>query len=287
MMPFEYFRIQRKPYKILTLLKKKILFLLMFSLVTILDCVNSQNSESKPLCLSIPYQGYWFDKREKSGIYIIYCKSTEKYYIGASKNVVVRFNAHKSQLRRGIHFCQALQSDYNSYGVNSFIFEKILMGSGLKDLKKLNDLETAILQTFPPESLYNKYVDWYSRPGELNNFYGKQHSTQSREALSNSKRGKPSSFKGHSQSNDVRNQISEQNRGMSSMERRKGLYIGDTYYVSVSQASQLTGDSRRIIRERCHSTKPQFAHYIWASNNGDVYNNGENAKLFTEDAFGE
>jgi hypothetical protein len=82
--------------------------------------------------------------------------------------------------------------------------------------------------------------------------------------LREAKVGKPSPFRCRSQNEEVRQKISQQNAGMSSKNRRKGLYIVNTYYESISEASRLTGYGRRIIRNRCHSQDPQFKHYKWA-----------------------
>lgn len=80
-----------------------------------------------------------------SGIYKIYCKETNKYYIGQSVNVESRLKAHLNELKNNKHINQELQSDFNSYGEDSFIFEKI------------KDSEEQFLNMF--EKYYMEYYD--------------------------------------------------------------------------------------------------------------------------------
>lgn len=42
------------------------------------------------------------------------------------------------------------------------------------------------------------------------------------------------------------------------------MYIEDSFYESISEASEITGITRKTIRERCHSDQPRFASYRWA-----------------------
>ena len=80
-----------------------------------------------------------------SGIYKIYCKETNKYYIGQSVNVENRLKTHLNELKNNKHINQELQSDFNSYGEDSFIFEKI------------KDSEEQFLNMF--EKYYMEYYD--------------------------------------------------------------------------------------------------------------------------------
>lgn len=278
MMSFDFIR--RKPYNSLFNLKQKFLLLLQFKKFyevkiplnytlpmsgnNVHSTFNASNG-IEPTTPNLPFPGYWFDRKTKSGIYLIHCKPKNKFYVGASTHVNRRLNAHKSRLSRGNHECTELQNDYNTFGVQEFTFQKILMGSGLLTVKELEPFETVILETLPPEKRYNKYVNWRKRPKELNTFFGCQHSDESRRLLSEGKRGQESSFKGKTQSEAVRQLISLQNKGTSNKGRSKGLYIGEVYYESVSEAARCTKYARRVIRERCHSKHPNFSHYQWAA----------------------
>lgn len=59
----------------------------------------------------------------ESGIYSIYCKVTDKYYVGQSIEIEERLNHHKSRLRNGKHKIRDLQRDFDKYGEDNFIFK--------------------------------------------------------------------------------------------------------------------------------------------------------------------
>jgi len=64
-------------------------------------------------------------KESTCGIYIIKNIINNKFYIGSAVNVRKRFYTHKRLLRKNKHFNNHLQSSYNKYGLNNFIFEII------------------------------------------------------------------------------------------------------------------------------------------------------------------
>lgn len=61
----------------------------------------------------------------KSGIYKITNKANGKVYIGSAYNLRNRIYTHKSRLRRGVHKNKHLQSAFEFYGEQKFIFEII------------------------------------------------------------------------------------------------------------------------------------------------------------------
>lgn len=207
----------------------------------------------------------FFNHSLKSGTYVITCLPLDKHYVGVSENRTRRLNAHKSSLNRNCHDCRSLQEDFNTYGLNNFVFKKLLFGAGLpKD--KLEEMETIILVTLPPEKRYNSYTNWRKRGSETNPFFKKSHTTEARQAQSLANKGKPSGFAGKTQSEDVKRRISQINSGTSSKDRRKPLSIDNVFYESVSAASEETGLARRLIRERCNSQEERFKNYRWVVN---------------------
>ena len=83
--------------------------------------------------------------REKRwGIYKILNKINGKFYIGSSRNIDKRLNDHKNLLRKEKHENKHLQSAWNKYGEENFIFEILLIieDDNLKTNKYLRDLET-------------------------------------------------------------------------------------------------------------------------------------------------
>ncbi len=72
-----------------------------------------------------------------SGIYSIYCKVNNKYYIGQSVDVYERMHHHRSRLKKGEHKVKDLQEDYNTYGEDKFVFkvEKLIEEQFLSSLE--------------------------------------------------------------------------------------------------------------------------------------------------------
>lgn len=206
---------------------------------------------------SISRSHSWFSSGSP-GLYVITCLPLQKYYIGESEVVSRRLTAHKSQLRRGVHENRTLQNDFLQYGEANFKFVPLLFGRGsAKDMRQT--FETCILCTLPASHRYNVYTNWRSRGPETNPFFGHQHTKETRAVLREAFLGRPSAFAGRTQSEAVREKIREENRGKS--DRRKPLSIAGIVYESISQASQETGLARRLLRERCESSAPRFAHY--------------------------
>lgn len=202
-----------------------------------------------------------FDFNFKSGLYAITCLANQKHYIGESSNVTARLNAHKNKLKRNLHENLALQQDFNFYGEEKFLFQKLFFGAGLQKSQR-QDLESCILLTLSPLFRYNVYTNWRKRESLLNPFFNKKHTFEARQAQALSKIGKTSAFAGHKQTNQVKFLISQANSGKA--DRKKPLFIDSVYYESISEASEKTGLGRRLIRERCHSQEPRFQNYKWA-----------------------
>jgi group I intron endonuclease len=66
---------------------------------------------------------------KKSGIYIIECNTNGKVYVGAAKNLGMRLNFHKSELRLKKHANKYLQADFNEFGEENFCFKIIFFCS--------------------------------------------------------------------------------------------------------------------------------------------------------------
>lgn len=87
-----------------------------------------------------------------SGIYAIICGETGRSYIGSSVNIGLRIDYHFSQLKNNKHVNQELQSDYNSFGLDTFFVEKLLE---CHDPELLSRESEIIDQS---ENLYNKTI---------------------------------------------------------------------------------------------------------------------------------
>ena len=96
-------------------------------------------------------------RSQPAAIYQIKNKETGKTYIGATTMFSHRRNSHKSDLRREKHVNQALQEDYNKYGLDVFEFEIIEEHPCDTDLKILEKIEEKTIKRLLTEGkeLYN------------------------------------------------------------------------------------------------------------------------------------
>lgn len=120
----------------------------------------------------------FFERNFRQGLYIITCVPLNKYYIGESTNLKSRINKHKSCLRRGCHECSTLQQDFDIYGFQNFTFQRLYFGGFSQTKEQHLFFEKKIFETLSPKNRYNVYVDWTSRPSELNPFYGRRHTPE-------------------------------------------------------------------------------------------------------------
>lgn len=57
-----------------------------------------------------------------SGVYFIYCNSSDKIYIASATNIRKRFGVDKATLKKGSHCNPRLQADWNKFGEENFEF---------------------------------------------------------------------------------------------------------------------------------------------------------------------
>lgn len=86
------------------------------------------------------------------GIYRIYCKSTNCFYIGQTFSFIYRANQHLEKLRNQTHECKKLQKDWDIYTPTDFTFEICYYEND--DTKRLK-LEKLELKKYSSNSLYN------------------------------------------------------------------------------------------------------------------------------------
>jgi group I intron endonuclease len=131
-------------------------------------------------------------------IYIIENLINHKVYIGSALNFRCRRNVHISKLNRKQHPNVHLQSAWNKYGVERFVFWII---ETVLDKSKLIIREQFYLDLFQgyKYGLYNKCL-------KAGSSLGVKHSTQYCEKLSEA-------HKGHKHSDETRKKIGEENKG--------------------------------------------------------------------------
>lgn len=176
------------------------------------------------------------------GIYALTNRKTGSVYIGESGDILQRLRSHRSMLERGEHFCQPLQTDFNTYGIESFDVTILAQGSEYADKTTRRELEKNYISRLSSENRYNM-ID---RQGERNSFAGKHHTLDFRERLSAERKGVPNTALGRPVS-------------IPPFRTRKGIAHEGGIFASVAEASRVTGMARRDIRNRIND--PLFPNW--------------------------
>ena len=94
------------------------------------------------------------------GVYEIYCSKSGKRYIGSSKDIDKRWEAHLRGLRAGKHHNYYLQKAYYRYGEDNFVFSLIEIVHDAADLYKT---EEKYIKKFK----FNKLFNVLRKPGAV------------------------------------------------------------------------------------------------------------------------
>lgn len=86
-----------------------------------------------------------------SGVYSIVCRETGRTYIGSSSNILLRWNSHLGELRRGVHRNRHLQRSWTKRGAESFSFAVVEVCS----TDQLEMKEQAYCDSIPKHLLFN------------------------------------------------------------------------------------------------------------------------------------
>lgn len=77
------------------------------------------------LSQSLPLDGVIEKDYAGQGVYVIFCQSNYKCYVGSSKNITHRLLVHRHKLRNNAHPNRHLQNAYNAYGESDFLIKPI------------------------------------------------------------------------------------------------------------------------------------------------------------------
>lgn len=109
-------------------------------------------------------------KNGNSGIYKITNDRTGETYIGQSKNIEQRINAHKNELRQGTHHNRGMQSDY----LRGDTFTYTILEKTSSDRQTLHQKEEKYISQYntfnegynqTPGGQYDKYKGYYGHGG--------------------------------------------------------------------------------------------------------------------------
>lgn len=114
------------------------------------------------------------------GLYVLYLKKADIYYIGSTNNLWVRYVAHKNTLQKNDHANRLFQREYNRHGgevIISFIITNTL--------EEARSLEQSLLDKyFKSDLLANLWSKVGVKPdGKAGGMAGKKHSEETKEIL--------------------------------------------------------------------------------------------------------
>lgn len=188
-----------------------------------------------------------------SGIYRIINKNNNKVYIGSAVSVYNRLSSHKGLLKQNKHFNAHLQSAYNKYGIESFIFEII---EEIDDVTqdKLIERENNWIQyykAYKPEFGYNKRIDAYTN-------LGRKYTDEQKKRLS-------ISHLGIRQTEETKRKISISQYKPVCQYNLDGTFIAE--YPSMLDAELKTGIYKQAISGCCRKVTKTAYGYIWKYKN--------------------
>ena len=188
---------------------------------------------------------------QKRGVYEIRNSVNGKIYIGSTiSSFKLRWRQHISKLRTNKHENAHLQSSYNKYGEESFVFSILYISVSDADIRNFEQKTLDSLHTYEPSIGYNldKVVDRSIRSeqtkrrisislkgkrlGELNGFYGKTHSQEVRNAIRLAHLGK---------------HHSEETRCKMSEKRKIKVRINNVIYPSIKEAALALNMSKATL----------------------------------------
>ena len=151
------------------------------------------------------------DYLTNKGIYKITCTANGKFYIGSSVNLKRRHYGHFHELQTNTHSNKHLQSAYNKYGSETFIFEIIESFPKTTTSEDLFKIEQAYLDSLVPWDNKIGY-NLCKTTGQPVDRTGFKHSEETKQLMSKRGKGKP-------KSEQFKQFMSELNKGKSMKER--------------------------------------------------------------------
>lgn len=258
-----------------------------------------------------------------SGIYAINCRENNKMYLGSSVNISSRFRRHKADLKNSRHHNIYLQRAWDKYGKEGFTFEiieevpkedlleveqmyldcldfdcllnvsKFSSGGDLISYHPLNKefrkKQSRLVSERMSKMSEDEKLKMFSRPGELNGMYGKNHTKEAKEKmrqnrgdlsgynnpfygqshtketkqlmsnLASQRTGELNPFFGKKHSKEAKTKMSAKRKGKKPV-NCKSISINGVVYNSIAEASRLLHINNATISYRCKSNT--FLNYL-------------------------
>lgn len=191
-----------------------------------LNCLKKNNQDNSVPNRILP--------RKQPGIYMVYCIKNDWRYYGESSNISGRLASHKSLLNKKIHPNKNLQKDWDLYGSDFFEFIILYMGKRWTEsyIRRGKETELIILDR---NQCYNILEDTSrSRPGDLNPFWKKLHTPETKKKISEALKNRPNDLLG------------------------RKVSIRGIEYPSIAEASRQTNIARKTIRKKIEDKSEEF-----------------------------
>ena len=187
-----------------------------FSNNFLVNCLNKENENNFVSNRILP--------KKQPGLYMIHCLKNDWRYYGESNNISGRLASHKSVLNRKIHPNRNLQKDFDLYGIDFFEFIVLYMGEKWTESYNRRGKETELI-ILDRNQCYNILED-ASRPGELNLFWKKIYTPETKKKISQALKNRPNDLLG------------------------RKVSIKGVLYPSIAEASRQTNIARKTIRKK-------------------------------------
>lgn len=202
-----------------------------------------------------------------SGVYIIKHIPTGYFYVGNSSNIGRRLSHHFGKLNRNVHECFRLQELYNNNKYEDFKFkytiidnkdERIKLEQYLLNEETYSDkmLNTVTVNNTWVNERNHAMVETYKntlseiasqKTGELNPFYGKRHSEETKEKLR------------------------QYRMGTENTSAHSPVVINGVYYKSQQYAGEVLGVNSSTISFRVRSDSAIYCNYYAPKNKDDIF----------------
>jgi len=117
------------------------------------------------------------------GIYLIYCKSNKKIYIGSSNDIKMRWINHRSSLNNGRHNNIYLQSSWEKYGSKVFIWKIV-------EICSPNKLLVMERKWFKKTKCCNRRYGFNVVVYPLSPMKGRKHTKETKQKIGKANKGK-------------------------------------------------------------------------------------------------
>lgn len=137
-----------------------------------------------------------------SGIYGIHNTITDKWYVGSSVDIRIRWmEGHRLKLRKNTHPCTKLQNSWNKYGEEPWELVVLELCEPIKEELRITENKWIEIK--------DSYVSGYNMTLISNSHLGIKRSPETREKIRKSKLGEKNPAYGKKASEETRNRMRE------------------------------------------------------------------------------